>query len=85
MLFRSSLSEMVLDPELMGHGGLHELEKTAGEAIAFSAALQSAARVARGAVQQQQMMMQGGVEEDDSERELRRQIGGFIQQSEGVV
>jgi cell division protein FtsB len=83
---------MVLDPELMNQGGLHELEKTAGEAIAFSAALQSAARVARGAVQQQQQQQQQQQlqqqqlqEEDDNERELRRQIGGFIQQSEGVV
>lgn len=73
----------VLDPVLMAGGALDQLEKT----NSYSAGLEAAAAVARRAVeaqnkgQRQQMQVQVKqevVEETAEEKELRRQLGGFV-------
>ncbi|KAL7271396.1 RNA polymerase I enhancer binding protein [Rhizina undulata] len=61
----------MVDPELIGQGidpGVHqELEKTAGEAIAYSNGLLAAAQAEA-----------TGEEEGEEERELRRRLGGVV-------
>lgn len=60
---------LALDPSL---AGMEELEKTAGEAIAYSAGLEAAARVARSVVGA------GSSNNHEDDNELRERLGSFL-------
>ncbi|KAI5776866.1 hypothetical protein EDC01DRAFT_624726 [Geopyxis carbonaria] len=60
---------LALDPSL---AGMEDLEKTAGEAIAYSAGLEAAARVARSVVGT------SGSNNHEDDNELRERLGSFL-------